>query len=89
MEELQGHLIDIAMTLLGSALIGLIGFVWKISHRTSALERRLDGLLEVQKKDEASLRRDIDMIMEKVDKHGEWTTNRMMSIVKEVDWNKK
>ncbi len=84
MEELSSHLLDIAMTLVGSALLALIGFVWRISHKVSSLERQIEGIRELQKRDQTETRRDMDMIMSKVDKHGEWTTNRMMSIAKEL-----
>ena len=39
-------------------------------------------------RDYTQINKDIDMILAKVDKQGEWTTNRMMSIAKEMprDW---
>ena len=35
-------------------------------------------------RDTKYLQKDIDTIISKVDKQGEWTTNRMMSIAKEM-----
>tara|TARA_R100000654_G_scaffold57620_1_gene84210 strand:+ start:619 stop:879 length:261 start_codon:yes stop_codon:yes gene_type:complete len=84
MEGIESHLIDIGMTLLGSALIGLIGFVWKISHRVAANEKKAEELQKLHHREYQQIQRDIDMIISKVDKQGEWTTNRMMSIAKEM-----
>ena len=69
------HLIEFATA--------LVGFVWKISHRVTQLENRLDGLAEVQKRDRDDIQKDIDWITENVDKNREWTTSRMMSIVRD------
>ena len=77
------HLIEFATALVGSAVFALIGFVWKISHRVTQLENRLDGLAEVQKRDRDDIQKDIDWITENVDKNREWTTSRMMSIVRD------
>ena len=77
------HLIEFATALVGSAVFPLIGFVWKISHRVTQLENRLDGLAEVQKRDRDDIQKDIDWITENVDKNREWTTSRMMSIVRD------
>tara|TARA_R100000742_G_C4279664_1_gene105128 strand:- start:10577 stop:10837 length:261 start_codon:yes stop_codon:yes gene_type:complete len=84
MEAIEGHLIDIAMSVVGTALFALIGFVWKISHKVTELQKRLDNTVQLNQKDINQLNKDIDMVMSKVDKHGEWTTNRMMSIAKEM-----
>ena len=64
------------MTVVGSALFGLIGFVWKTSHKVSQLEKQLTSEKELRMRDAKELQRDIDMIISKVDKQGEWTTNR-------------
>ena len=84
MEEMHGYLLDIAMTLIGSAILGLIGFVWKISHKVTENQKRIEAHIELHTKDVNQLNRDIDMIISKVDKQGEWATNRMMSIAKEM-----
>tara|TARA_Y100001938_G_C8053934_1_gene413397 strand:- start:372 stop:635 length:264 start_codon:yes stop_codon:yes gene_type:complete len=78
------RIIELLMMLVGSALLGLVGFVWKISHKVSENAKRIDGLVNMQQKDTEQLRRDIDMIISKVDKQGEWATSRMMSIAKEM-----
>ena len=80
-----GHeqLIEFAIALFGSAVFALIGFVWKISHKVNSVTTRLDSLVEMQRKDSESINRDIDMIIDKVDKNREWTTGRMMSIVRD------
>ena len=83
-EALQGHLMDFVMTLLGTAVFALIGFVWRISHKVTENQKRIDEVLRSTIKDNAQVNRDIDMILAKVDKQGEWTTNRMMSIAKEM-----
>ena len=83
-EALQGHLMDFVMTLLGTAVFALIGFVWRISHKVTENQKRIDEVLRSTMKDNAQVNRDIDMILAKVDKQGEWTTNRMMSIAKEM-----
>ena len=70
--------------LVGSALLGLVGFVWKISHKVSENTKRIEGLVDIQTKDVTQLNRDIDMIISKVDKQCEWATSRMMSIAKEM-----
>jgi hypothetical protein len=76
--------IELIWTVAGSALLGLAGFVWKISHRTSSLESRLAAMENAHSKEVESLRRDLDTIAKGLDKNREWTTNRMMSIAKEM-----
>ena len=78
------RVIELLMSLVGAALLGLIGFVWKISHKVSGLERQLEHQREARNRDYDELRKDIDMIMENVSKNREWTTSRMMSIAKDL-----
>ena len=80
----EERIIELLMMLVGSALLGLVGFVWKISHNVSENTKRIEGLVDIQTKDVTQLNRDIDMIISKVDKQGEWATSRMMSIAKEM-----
>lgn len=80
----EERIIELLMMLVGSALLGLVGFVWKISHKVSENTKRIEGLVDIQTKDVTQLNRDIDMIISKVDKQGEWATSRMMSIAKEM-----
>jgi hypothetical protein len=77
------HLIEFATALVGSAVFALIGFVWKISHRVTNLENRIDGLADALRRDRENVQKDIDTILANVDKNREWTTNRMMSIVRD------
>jgi len=77
------HLIEFATALVGSAVFGLIGFVWKISHRVTQIENRLDGLADIQRRDRDQVQKDLDTIYANVDKNREWTTSRMMSIVRD------
>ena len=83
-EALSGHLMDFAMTALSTAVFALIGFVWRISHKISALEKQLQHERETRQRDGVEYRRDIDQIIDNVDKNREWSTNRMMSIVKDI-----
>ena len=83
-DALSNYFIDFVMTALGSTVFALIGFVWRISHKVSEQQKRIDHHYEMTRKDIQQVNKDIDMVMSKVDKHGEWTTNRMMSIAKEM-----
>ena len=83
-EALSNYFVDFVMTALGTAVFALIGFVWRISHKVTENSKRIDEVLRTSIKDNAQVNRDIDMILAKVDKQGEWTTNRMMSIAKEM-----
>tara|TARA_R100001510_G_C7620852_1_gene181793 strand:- start:561 stop:818 length:258 start_codon:yes stop_codon:yes gene_type:complete len=78
------RLVELVWTLLGSSVVGLIGFVWKTSHRVSALEKRIDTLNEMTRRDINEVRKDIEVICSNVDKNRDWTTNRMMSIAKDM-----
>ena len=84
-EALHGHLMDFIMTALGTAIFALIGFVWKISHKVAENTKKIENIRELSQRDVQELNKDIDMLMGKVDKHGEWTTNRMMSIAKDMN----
>jgi len=83
-EALSGHLMDFVMTAIGTAVFALIGFVWRISHKVSVLETRLKNEENLRRRDSQEFRRDIDMICSNVDKNREWTTSRMMSIVRDA-----
>jgi len=83
-DALSNHFFDFVMTALGTAIFALIGFVWKISHKVSENTKRIDAVSDMSRRDAQELNKDIDMLMSKVDKHGEWTTNRMMSIAKDM-----
>ena len=83
-EALSNYFMDFVMTALGTAVFTLIGFVWKISHKVSTLEKRLENEQAMRKRTESEFRREIDTIIDNVDKNREWSTNRMMSIVRDV-----
>lgn len=81
---LHNYFVDFIMTALGTAVFALIGFVWRISHKVTENQKKTEELQRLIHRDNQQLQRDIDMIISKVDKQGEWTTNRMMSIAKEM-----
>ena len=83
-EALSGHLMDLVMTALGTAVFALIGFVWRISHKVSVLERLISSEREMTQRHEREVQRDIDNIISNVDKNREWSTSRMMFIAKEL-----
>ena len=84
MENISEHVVELIFSVLGAGLFALIGFVWKISHRISALEKTVDSMKQVHSRDLTEVRRDIEVIYNNVDKNREWTTNRMMSIAKDM-----
>tara|TARA_Y100001937_G_scaffold79040_1_gene107145 strand:+ start:637 stop:900 length:264 start_codon:yes stop_codon:yes gene_type:complete len=83
-EALSNYFIDFIMGALGTAVFALIGFVWKISHKVSTLEKQVANERDLRQRLERSVQRDIDNIIDNVDKNREWSTNRMMSIAKEL-----
>ena len=83
MDAIGSHLIDILMTLASTTILALVGFVWKVSHRVSALEKNIESLKQLQSRDLQEIKKDIEVIYNNVDKNREWTTNRMMSIARE------
>ena len=83
-EALSNYFIDFIMGALGTAVFALIGFVWKISHKGSTLEKQVANERDLRQRLERSVQRDIDNIIDNVDKNREWSTNRMMSIAKEL-----
>tara|TARA_B100001093_G_scaffold308352_1_gene294223 strand:+ start:4092 stop:4355 length:264 start_codon:yes stop_codon:yes gene_type:complete len=83
MEVIGSYVIDILMTLASTTILALIGFVWKISHRVSSLEKTIEAFKGIHDRDINEVRKDIDMICSNVDKNRDWTTNRMMSIARD------
>ena len=83
-EALSNYFIDFVMGALGTSVFALIGFVWKVSHKVSTIEKQLTNERELRQRDAREFRRDIDNIVDNVDKNREWSTNRMMSIAKEL-----
>jgi hypothetical protein len=83
-EALGNYFMDFIMTALGTAVFALIGFVWRISHKVTENQKKTEELQRQMNREQSQTQRDIDMIISKVDKQGEWTTNRMMSIAKEM-----
>ena len=84
MENISGHVVELIFSVLGAALFALVGFVWKISHKVSCLEKNLQAFKGLHDRDLSEIRKDVDVIYNNVDKNREWTTNRMMSIAKEM-----
>ena len=82
MESVWPHILDVGITASGAIICALVGFVWRISHKVGEIEKRVDALKESTAKDIASVERDINTIYDNVDKNRDWTTSRMMSIVK-------
>ena len=80
----EEKMIELALSVAGTAFLALIGFVWKISHRVSALEKSVESQKQINARDLNEVKRDIDVIYNNVDKNREWTTNRMMSIAKDL-----
>ena len=83
-DALSNYFMDFVMTALGTAVFTLIGFVWKISHKVSVIERQLSSERELRQRDAREFRREIDNIIDNVDKNREWSTNRMMSMVRDA-----
>lgn len=80
----EEKVIELALSVAGTAILALIGFVWKISHRVSAIEKTVESQKQINTRDINEVKRDIDLIYNSVDKNREWTTNRMMSIAKDL-----
>ena len=84
MDAIGSYVIDILMTLGSTTILALVGFVWKISHKVANLEKALESNRQMQNRDINEVKKDIEIIYNNVDKNREWTTNRMMSIAKEM-----
>ena len=84
MEIISEHLIGLGFSVVSAGLFALIGFVWRTSHKVSQLEKQLTNERELRQRDAREFRREIDNIIDNVDKNREWSTNRMMSIAKEM-----
>lgn len=78
------NVVELAWTVVGSAIFALVGFVWKISHRVTALQNQVEAMDRSHRQEVASIRREVDTLLSNVDKNREWTTNRMMSIAKDM-----
>ena len=78
------NVVELAWTVVGSAIFALVGFVWKISHRVTALQNQVEAMDRSHRQEVASIRREVDTLLSNVDKNREWTTNRMMSIAKDL-----
>jgi len=76
--ELEGHIIEWFVSGVGLAVVSLIGFVWRISHKVNELEKRLQGQQELRMSDMIQIRKDIDYVVSKVDKN----EDKMYSIVR-------
>ena len=77
------RVVELIYMILGSTILGLFGFVWRVSHRVSDLRNRIDALQTMHRRDIDEVQKDIDSICSNVDRQREWSTNRMMSIVRD------
>ena len=84
MEAITDNLIGLGFSIVSGGLFFLIGFVWKTSHKVGHLEKQLTNEREMRQRDAREFRKDIDLIINNVDKNREWTTSRMMSIAKDL-----
>jgi hypothetical protein len=84
MEAITDHLIGLGFSVVSAGLFTLIGFVWKTSHKVGQLEKQLNHQKEIASRDAREFRRDIDNIIDNVDKNREWSTSRLMSIAKDI-----
>ena len=80
MGELENTFIDIAVSIVGAAVMALIGFVWRISHKASDIEKRVENVRELHINDMRQAQKDIDYLINKVDKNND----KMYSIVKNL-----
>jgi len=78
--ELENTFIDIAVSIVGAAVMALIGFVWRISHKASDIEKRVENVRELHINDMRQAQKDIDYLINKVDKNND----KMYSIVKNL-----
>jgi len=76
--NLESQFLDIAITVVSSAVFALIGFVWKVSHKVNDQEKELQNLESKFKGLESQTKHDISYLMNKVDAHND----KMYSIVK-------
>ena len=76
--DLESQFLDIAITVVSSAVFALIGFVWKVSHKVTDQEKELQNLKSTLKGLESQTKHDISYLMNKVDAHND----KMYSIVK-------
>ena len=54
-EALSNYFIDFIMGALGTAVFALIGFVWKISHKVSSLEKQVANERDLRQRMERSV----------------------------------
>ena len=84
MAELEKNFFELALAGIGSAVLGVFGFFWKMSHRVSANEREVENLRATAQRDYEQLRKDVDYILSKVDN----ADSRILSIVKNLPKDK-
>tara|TARA_R100001463_G_scaffold29034_4_gene66274 strand:+ start:168 stop:434 length:267 start_codon:yes stop_codon:yes gene_type:complete len=80
MADIEKNLFEVALAAMGSAVLGVFGFFWKISHRVSANEKEVQNIRESASRDYKQLRRDVDYILSKVDS----ADSKLYSIVKNL-----
>lgn len=78
--DLESQFLDIAITVVSTAVFALIGFVWKVSHKVTDQEKELESLQSKLNALETQTKHDIGYLMNKVDAHND----KMYSIVKNL-----
>ena len=56
-DPVEKNLIELAVSVIGAGLFGLVGFVWKISHKITKHEG-----------EQSQLRREVDYLQKKIDR---------------------
>ena len=41
---MEGHLVSIGLSIAGPALLGIFGFLWKVSSRLTAAEKHIEAM---------------------------------------------
>ena len=54
------HLTTIALSIAGPVILGIFGFLWKLSHKVTELEHRITGLTRQVQSNRAQLDKHFD-----------------------------
>jgi len=72
MKSISWHVVAVALTtLLGTAIIGLVGVVWAQGSEIAVQKERVDGLKQTIIEMRESLEKRLDKIDAKLEAHGE------------------
>lgn len=80
MESVDERFIELGLTVIGSAIFGLVGFVWKISHKVSAAEKNIEAMRDMVRRQNDETKRDVDYLLNKVEKQ----SDKMLSFAKDI-----